>query len=268
MAGALRRAFLAVGRANDHPVGARRAGARRPAAAGWQRTTVDVDHSRDLGVIFVAGWALCAAAMTCLGGRFYDHYFPAAIPPLAALGAAGWWRLRSVAWRRVLATLAFIPIALCAYAGWNFEGAMRVLGDPRPQYLGIADYVREHTRPDDRVFVWGYFPLIYVAADRLAASRFVGCHYLTGYAAIGLGRKLPPDVEDALGIPGGFQILVDELEAARPPILVDTAPADLHHWARYPLSRYPVLDAYVAAHYVREAEVQGAVIYRRRESGS
>jgi hypothetical protein len=113
------------------------------------------------------------------------------------------------------------------------------------------------------VFVWGYFPLIYVAADRLAATRFVGCHYLTGYAAIGLGQDLPPEIEDHLGIPDGFATLITDLDTYKPALIVDTAPADLHHWRRYPISRYPVLAAYVAANYASETTVQGAVIYRR-----
>jgi hypothetical protein len=221
---------------------------------------------RDDRVLLVGLWALAALAMTGLGGRFYDHYFPATIPPLAALAACGWQGLARPFWRRLAATLAVIPIAACSLAGWYFPTVMGWMNDGRQAYLGTAAYVREHTRPDEKVFVWGYFPLIYVAADRLPASRFVGCHYLTGYAAIGLGRTLPVEVEDALGVPGGWETLLAELEANQPALFVDTAPADLHHWNRYPLTRYPALDAYVTAHYAREAEVEGSVIYRRRPS--
>jgi len=210
-------------------------------------------------------WLVAAMAMICLGGRFFDHYFPAAVTPLAALagiGAAGALR-RGLGWLAAAGTA--LPALGCFALALDFEPSMRLLGDSgRGPYLQVSGYVREHTRPDDRVFVWGYFPLIYVAADRVPATRFVGCHYLTGYAAIGLGRELPREVEDRLAVPGGIGALIADLEARKAEVIIDTAPADLHHWARYPLARYPALADYVAAHYVREAEVDRTIVYRLR----
>jgi hypothetical protein len=213
----------------------------------------------------LVAWALAATTLTFLGGRFYDHYFPAVIPPLAALAAVGFEVVRGRArWRRAVVIGALVPTVVCWAGAWQIERTKEWFGEPPRRYDQIAAYVHDHTRSTDRVFVWGYFPLIYVAADRLAATRFVGCHYLTGYAAIGLGQDLPPELEDRLGVPNGWTDLFADLETYRPVLVVDTAPADLHHWQRYPLARYPALADYVAAHYVREATVQGAVIYRRR----
>ena len=237
--------------------------------AAWRRASRDDRDHRSGAPAQATGllvaWALAATALTFLGGRFFDHYFPAVIPPLAALAAVGIGHVRArPGWRRAIAIGAALPTLACWAGTWQFDRTTSWFGEaPRP-YDRIAGYVHDHTAQADRVFVWGYFPLIYVAADRLAATRYVGCHYVTGYAAIGLGRDLPPELEDRLGVPGGLAILLGDLEAFHPALIVDTAPADLHHWRRYPLSRYPVLADYVSAHYVREAEVQGAVIYRRR----
>jgi hypothetical protein len=211
-------------------------------------------------------WTACAMVMVCLGGRFYDHYFPAPVLPLSALAALGvatiHWHRRGLL--RLVAAGTALPVAACFVLALTFEKSMLLLGErPRGPYLEVARYIQEHTRPDDPVFVWGYFPLIYVAADRLAGSRFVGCHYLTGYAALGLGRQVSPAVEERLQVPGGFDQLILDLEERKPALFVDTAPADLHFWSRYPLSRYPRLAAYVAEHYVREAEVDGTILYRR-----
>ncbi|MBI5548947.1 MAG: hypothetical protein HY901_34120, partial [Deltaproteobacteria bacterium] len=220
------------------------------------------------GVIsLLALWSLAAFAGTLLGGRFYDHYFPALVAPLAALagiGAAstdlGWGRWPG----RLVAAGTALPAAFCFVAGMNFEAANALFGDTRLPYEEVAGYVKARTRASDRVFVWGYYPLIYVGADRLAATRFVGCHYLTGYAAVGLARHLPPHEEDKLGVPKGFETLLHELEEHRAELIVDTAPANLHHWQRYPLERYPLLAEYVHSRYVREAEVGGNIIYRRK----
>jgi hypothetical protein len=208
--------------------------------------------------------------MVCLGGRFFDHYFPALVTPLAILAALGTTDLPGHApgWsRRLVVAGTVAPALVCLVAATRFETAMRWLGDARKPYAGVAAYIRARTRPADRIFVWGYFPLIYVAADRLSATRFVGCHYLTGYAAIGLGRVLPPAVEDRLQVPGGFEQLLRDLEQNRAELFVDTAPANLHGWSNYPVSRYPRLAAYLAAHFSPEAVVDGAVIYRRTRVG-
>jgi hypothetical protein len=215
----------------------------------------------------VALWAAAAAGMVCLGGRFFDHYFPALVTPLAILAALGTADLPGDApgWsRRLVLAGTAAPALLCLVAATRFETAMRWLGDARKPYAGVAAYIGARTRPADRIFVWGYFPLIYVAADRLSATRFVGCHYLTGYAAIGLGRVLPRAVEDRLQVPGGFEQLLRDLEQNRAELFIDTAPANLHGWSNYPVSRYPRLAEYLGAHFSPEAVVDGAVVYRRR----
>jgi hypothetical protein len=226
------------------------------------------ERQAQVGVPLLASlWGCAAFCGTLLGGRFYDHYFPAIIPPLAVLGGIG---AAGLDWRRWTGRLLLVGIALpaagCCFAAANFNAAMKIFDNPQPDYAEAAQYLREHTRPSDRVFVWGYFPPLYVAADRLAATRFVGCHYLTGYAVVGLGHALPHEIEDKLGLPGGFETLLRELEANRAEVIVDTSPANLHHWRNYPLERYPQLANYVEAHYRREAVVGGNVIYRRTSS--
>ena len=234
--------------------------ARARRQAGGARTS-----DATAATVLLTLWAVAALAILFLGGRFFDHYFPAVIPPLAALAAVAIVSGMHRRWQALIAAGTVIPGLLCAFAAWHFEAAMRVFKDERQPYQEISDYVREHTQPNERVFVWGYFPLIYVGANRLPASRFVGCHYLTGYAAVGLGLELPEAVEDSLGVEGGFDTLLAELSEQRPVLFVDTAPADLHHWRRYPLSRYPRLLTFVQTNYQEVATVQEAVIYRRRD---
>ena len=44
--------------------------------------------------------------------------------------------------------------------------------------FAVAEYLRAHTRPDERIQVWGYESLVYYLADRDAASRFQMTHPL------------------------------------------------------------------------------------------
>jgi len=77
---------------------------------------------------------------------------------------------------------------------------------------------------------------------------------------------VPAEGEDRLQIPGGFEQLIADLEARHAEVIVDTAPADLHYWSRYPLDRYPRLSEYVMRNFAYEAEVDHTVVYRRRSS--
>ena len=58
-------------------------------------------------------------------------------------------------------------------------------------------------------------------------------------------------------------MLFDDLEHRQPRFLVDLAPAAWNGYDRFPLSRYPALDAYVRAHYLERDRVAGVRIYER-----
>ena len=55
-----------------------------------------------------------------------------------------------------------------------------------------------------------------------------------------------------------------DLERTRATYILDTAPAGLYRWNRYPLRDYPRLDHYVAESYDLVDEVSRVRIYRRR----
>ena len=80
------------------------------------------------------------------------------------------------------------------------------------------DYIREHTKPGERVFVWGDWPALYVESDRLMASRFPG--FLRGFER---GSSIPPDNWDTK--PDVWPALESDLIAHPPALIVDTAAA-------------------------------------------
>ena len=55
-----------------------------------------------------------------------------------------------------------------------------------------------------------------------------------------------------------------DLERTRATYVLDTAPARLYRWDRYPLRDYPRLDRYVAEGYERIDEISRVRVYRRR----
>src|SRR5260370_39091861 len=85
--------------------------------------------------------------------------------------------------RRQVTAVAAIGIAIPCLAWWAYDLTADPLtydfSAPIPQHQLVADYIHDHTRPDQRVFVWGDWPALYVESDRLMASRFPG--FLPGF---------------------------------------------------------------------------------------
>jgi hypothetical protein len=158
----------------------------------------------------------------------------------------------------MLAAVAGIAVPVAAW--WAFDMTADPLtydfGPPIPQHRSVAAYIHANTRADDRVFVWGDWPALYVESDRLMSSRFPG--FLRGFAR---GSDLPPGNWDTT--PDVWPLLQADLDSHPPALIVDTAAAGWSDFSMYPIRNYPVLAAYVANHYHTVATVDRVVIYAR-----
>ncbi|HME98623.1 MAG TPA: hypothetical protein VKK06_02030, partial [Terriglobia bacterium] len=99
---------------------------------------------------------------------------------------------------------------------------------------------------------------LYSFSGRRMATRFVSCTHLVGaYAA------RPREVKDRAEsvIPGSWEMFRRDWEAHPPALIVDLSTV-VPDWATHPMTRYPVLRAYLSG-YRREAVINGATIYRR-----
>ncbi len=202
-------------------------------------------------------WLAVAMAGSLAGGHLSWHYFIQAMGPLAVLAALAFDRFRP---RRVVAGAAIVGIAFPAVAWWAFDIAADPLtydfAAPVPQHQAVSAYIAAHTSPSDRVFVWGDWPALYVESNRVMSGRFPG--FLRGFAR---GSSLPPNNWDTA--PDVWPLLDADLKAHPPRLIVDTAPADWSDFAMYPMSNYPMLEAFVAAGYHQVDVVDGVVIYAR-----
>jgi hypothetical protein len=172
--------------------------------AGW-----DLARTRRLSPL--AGLAILwgsAAALVIIvnGARLYNTYFIQAFPPLALLTA---WLLsdsaRGSRGRRVLAgATALLMVAVLAQRHYpakvldwaiadldvlrgradrttlleRFGGYANARGYSARANTELAAYVREHTAPDDRIFLFGINGAdVYFASDRLTAHRFLRVNF-------------------------------------------------------------------------------------------
>ena len=236
---------------------------------GWQERR-RTERPRSLAQRDSVMWGLFAVATLLpglLGLRLFGHYF---VPGLFALSlAAGPFLGRAQLDRRHVAIASFAVICLVIETVVSLvvhDPARQIADVSRLAYARIGTSVDAHSSESDRgLFVWGYAPMIYVFADALPASRFVvPIDTLSGYLA-GNDAVLEGSLDTSSRIDHGHRrALLEDLAASRPRHIVDTAPADLNHWARFDLAHFPELEALIERDYIQESVVDGAVIYVRR----
>jgi len=123
----------------------------------------------------------------------------------------------------------------------------------------ICVFVREHSSPTDKLFVWGFLPELYTSCDRRSASRYVFTTFVAG--VVPWFGNTSVEEEDRRAVPGSREILLSELEAAKPPVIVDAAQTTL---ANRSMARYAVLSKYLDDHYCPAGEQQALKVYLRK----
>jgi hypothetical protein len=236
--------------------------------AAWRWWTAERWSYRSVLVLCLIATSFATAV---LGFRFYPHYFIQLYPPLA-LAAAPWATnaldRRPPRSRRVLVVwTATALVAFTAVNAWLYLTPNRIYRERDPAFAEIAQFLREdscYTR--GTLFVWGYAPIIYYYADMPAASRFVVLAQarLTGYVAGNLGAVRAGEEPDGQVVEAHWDWLMDDLRRRATTFIVDTAPAGIYRWDRYPLDRYRRLRQYVDEEFELAGEVRGVRIYRRR----
>lgn len=131
--------------------------------------------------VFTAGFVLASVAAVIPGFYFRPHYFLVMLPAVALLIAIA---VTSLA-RRFTPRAAYAAFAVALAASilfeWNGfvnmpldEITRRIYGtDPFPEAITVANYLREHTTPEDRIAVIGSEPEIYFYAQRKSASGYI-----------------------------------------------------------------------------------------------
>jgi 4-amino-4-deoxy-L-arabinose transferase-like glycosyltransferase len=197
-------------------------------------------------------WLAGGAVAVLLGLRFFGHYYLQLTPPLALIAAAALPELTARV-RRWTWVVAAVPATLMlAFAFFP------------PEDFGVLPYGRVATRvqalagPDEPVFVWGSFPEIYWAADRQPATRFIHTGFLVGDPS---GRP-PGTTSPRDGIPGAWLMLVRDLEARPPAVVIDTSEARIRGVQYHPLDETGVW-ASIRSNYELVEVVDGVRLYRR-----
>ncbi|MEM7351450.1 MAG: glycosyltransferase family 39 protein, partial [Acidobacteriota bacterium] len=222
-------------------------------------------HRRVDARLLLVLWCLFAYFGASYSGRNFGHYFIQLIPAaclLAAWAVVDAWRAlgpsrqlhrwlpdlaqvgRGLLVASVLVGLAMPLARFSDDLAWpNLHRPARI--DPVRQ--GALDVIAERTSTSDTIFVWGYYPELYVLSGRRPASRYSNTNYLTGMLP---WENHQPGVDTSEHIvEGAWDILFHELDATRPRLVLDTAPGNHRYYSKYPVAKFPRFADYLARHY-------------------
>jgi hypothetical protein len=196
-------------------------------------------------------WLGTAFVGVAAGLRFLGHYHLQLLPAACLLAARPAAELAGRAAARVRVTVIGVAIA-CASLAFAMPN-MPFDTDYRP----IAAYLRAHTAPDERIFVWGHFPEIYWASGRMPATRFLASGFVTGQVG---GRPIRPDDTRTVA-PGSWDVMFADLARHPPAYVIDLAPGAVRTSQYWPIQKYPRLAEWLARNYRRETVIDGMVVY-------
>lgn len=177
------------------------------------------------------GWAASGLLSTTLSGREFAHYSIQVLPGAALV--CGW----SLAWlwdragRVRWITRAAVAGALLSLAVQDVR--MIAAADTNDGYgPELGQIIQRNSRPEERMFIWGYMPELYVFSRRLPSTRFIYTNWITGFIPW-TNSDFLTDTTYAI-IPGTAEQLRQDLEKHPPAIVVDTGA--LRTYLKYPLS--------------------------------
>ena len=199
-------------------------------------------------------WIASGLAAWAAGLRFFGHYWLQVLPPLVLLAVPVVSR-----WAGRARELALGGVALPAVVAWAL---LFVPGSfhHRPDPSTLAAYVRSHTTSKDRVFVWGSYPEVLVAADRLPAGGLVHTDFVLGRSG---GRNDPRKTLNS-AVPGALDILLDSLTRRPPALILDTSTSTRLGYENYPTSLIPEVDRFIHDGYHLVRVVDGVTVWQRQ----
>ncbi|EKD50245.1 MAG: hypothetical protein ACD_62C00603G0002 [uncultured bacterium] len=209
-------------------------------------------------------WFVLTLVPVCLGGRFYPHYFIPLLPSLCGLAAYGVNRVK------VSKTVVVLLIVLPATLFWTLRLDYRTFlkhfpDDAIYEQQSVGERIKVMSQPGDTLFVWGFATGIYFSSGLKPASRFLWTDLLTGRTPGPYYARRNQDQEGTYANEGAWRVFWQDVEKSHPTFFVDTSPANIHDYRRFPISRYPALQAFIQKNYEKVDNVEGVGVYRARE---
>ena len=240
---------------------------------------------------FVTVWLIVTLLMVLVQRKYFLYHFFMLIGPAAVLAARGLGIILDYVFSRnafLKRALIGIVTALWIIAGtaywirwvyWpypihyrSFEFMSGKIG--KGEYFGrfidpkgdinlvedraVAAYVRDRTRPGDKVLVWGFEPLVNFWAVRFAPTRFNSNYPLTFKPSHGVTIRLREKWRKAF---------IGEIQKA-PPIYIAVVHHDINalenESSDVQLKEFSEFENFIANNYARETQIGDFELYRKK----
>jgi hypothetical protein len=200
-------------------------------------------------------WVASGLGAWAAGLRFFGHYWLQVVPPLVLLAVPVVSR-----WEGRARSAALAGVAVPALIAWVLLFIPGSFHYHRPDPAALAGYVRSHTTSADRVFIWGSFPEVLLAAERLPAGALVHTDFVVGRS----GGRGDPAKTLRSAVPGARDIMMKSLAEHPPQLILDTSTAPDLGYRNYPTSLLPDLDRFIHDRYQRVDTVDGVTVWQRQ----
>ncbi len=159
-----------------------------------------------------------------------------------------------------------VPALICLGLRFDYRDFdQRFPDDQIFEQESIGTWLKEHSHPDETLFVWGFATGIYFHSHLKPASRFLWTDLLTGKIP-GSDLSNDPQFDTSSFVrPEAWQALWEDFAKHKPTYIVDTAPANIHNYAKYSLKKYPELNSWIAENYQKIGFIEKSVIYKTVE---
>ena len=203
-------------------------------------------------------WLMATALEAMAGGRIFFHYIIPALPAMALVAAIYIPAIREIKSIQPLQKWfieGMLIIGMAFPILHNFINHIDLIGrdDSIHEFKDLANYVKENSDENDKIFVWGFAPEFYILSDRMPASRYTFTNVLSGH--IPAANESKPSTDYAI-VPGSWEILMNELNQYKPLFIIDTHPDGHRAYDRYPIEKFPQLDSLVDNYYQRDSVFQ------------
>ena len=219
-------------------------------------------------VVLSSGLILFSFIPAAAGMRLFGHYFIQFYIPLAIASAPC---LEALVRRPLgLAAKLFVAYSVLTWIVFTvinvavYRLTDRIYEVTFPVYRHVAQKIEKDPcrREGASMFVWGYSPMFYYYAGLPVATRFVlPQSTITGFTT-GYNDNLDIQASRRFIRRDHWSWMMADLKRKHATYIIDTAPAALHSWDKFPLKSFPELQEYVKKNYNPVGIVDSVHLYR------
>jgi hypothetical protein len=125
---------------------------------------------------------------------------------------------------------------------------------------GVCKFVDQHSKPEDRMVIWGFLPEFYTYCHRIPGTRYPMTTFVAGYVPWFDGASRQED--DQRAAPGARRIFVEELVQLKPAVLLESASS----MGGRSIFGYPNIVKYVEDHYCFGQRVDDIALFFRNDT--